>query len=235
MSCVLVEMRRQNRSCDQCRKAKRACDLAPLQDTKGKKSSSGDGNNASFAKSHYATHPALTAAELESSALCIGLETELDITRLVDHLLQIVSKDRGVRLYTGVVKFIRRDSSTIVSDLAKTSEDPATPDVPSMSSDMIERAMLPGPWTMILTKAFTKVSVLLLNEVEEIVWGSFKTWDHPLIENLVAQYDSCIKSLRYLGGKSDMARAVSAALSSSPRLHSVLTQVTFAEPGMLVM
>ncbi|KAH7133958.1 hypothetical protein EDB81DRAFT_88895 [Dactylonectria macrodidyma] len=158
-----------------------------------------------------------------------------DLLELVDSKGLGLEYSSQVRLNIGVVKFIRRDSSTIVSDLAKASEYPAATDVPGMSPAVVKRAILPEPWTMILIRAFTKAAILLLNEAEEAVWHDPASRESPLVRNLVARCDSCIKSLHYLGRKSDMARAISSVLFSSLRLHLVPSPVTVAEPSILAM
>ncbi|KAH7150155.1 hypothetical protein B0J13DRAFT_673883 [Dactylonectria estremocensis] len=158
-----------------------------------------------------------------------------DLLELVDSKGLGLEYSSQVRVNIGVVEFIRRDSSTIVSDLAKASEYPADTNVSGMSPAVVKRAILPEPWTMILIRAFTKVAMLLLNEVEEAVWHDPASRERPFIRNLVARCESCIKSLHYLGRKSDMARVISAVLFSSVRMHLVPTSVTVTDPSILVM
>lgn len=79
-----VEMRRQNRSCDQCRKAKRACDLYlrdPQHNAKRPNSGAGRVGNASLTESYLSKrlrYPPLLVHYL----LAVARERELtDVTR----------------------------------------------------------------------------------------------------------------------------------------------------------
>ncbi|KAH8721644.1 hypothetical protein BGZ61DRAFT_348172 [Ilyonectria robusta] len=142
-----------------------------------------------------------------------------DLIELVDEKGLGLEYPSQVRVRLGVVRCLRADSTTIISDLAQASECPPATDVPALNFDLVKRAILPEPWTMILIRAFTKVATIQLAEMEEASWNSPASLKTPSFVDLTRRCENCIKALYHLGSKSDMARAIGAVLLSALRPH----------------
>ncbi|RTE76804.1 hypothetical protein BHE90_008728 [Fusarium euwallaceae] len=143
-----------------------------------------------------------------------------DLIELVDENKLGLDYSTQVRQSTNVVTSLRRDSASILSDLARVSTCPRAGDVPGTGvSDLhfavVEGSILTEPWTMILIRAFTKAAILLLTEVEENVRHDPGALEAAGLMNLVRRCEDCTKALWCLGKKSDMARNIASILSSA--------------------
>ncbi|KAH7013938.1 hypothetical protein EDB80DRAFT_382342 [Ilyonectria destructans] len=142
-----------------------------------------------------------------------------DLIELVDEKGLGLEYSSQVRVRIGVVRCLRENSTIIISDLAQASECPPATDVPALNFDLVKRAILPEPWTMILIRAFTKVATIQLAEMEEATWNSPASLKTPSFVDLTRRCENCIKALYHLGRKSDMARALGAVLLAALRPH----------------
>jgi hypothetical protein len=113
---------------------------------------------------------------------------------------------------------IRESSVRELSDLASVATPPeetnTPPQLPEFHHAVNEGTILTEPWTMILIRAFSKASVILLGEADESLRYARRTLGHSEdFTDSMERAEECIKVLWLLGKKSDMARKIAEVLS----------------------
>ncbi|RYC78550.1 hypothetical protein BFJ63_vAg18577 [Fusarium oxysporum f. sp. narcissi] len=161
---------------------------------------------------------------------CISAHWHLAAIMLTDLIEYIDENDLGEtsdarsRISSKMVSRIREASARELSDLARVATPPdeeaghlAAPQQPDFHHAVNEGTFLTEPWTMILIKAFTKASLMLLGEADDFLrYGQIKLGhDTQVIKESLERGEECISVLWYLGKKSDMAREVAEILSST--------------------
>lgn len=162
---------------------------------------------------------------------CISSHWHLAALMVVE-LIELVDEDdfgleneKLVRMKTGSLSRMKETSLRELSDLAHMSLPPSETDRPplSMLGDpslqpemhhaISEATILSEPWTVILIRAFSKVAAALLKEVD----NSRRFSVPPMFgeEEDLRRAEDCIKTLFYLGKKSDMARRVADVLQEA--------------------
>lgn len=158
---------------------------------------------------------------------CISIPWHLGSLLLAD-LIDFVDENRlgcdghrAKRLHVGLVTKIRRASSIELAELAAV----ITPQAPeTMSSKQLPdfhfavngSPVLTEPWTVLLIRAFTIASVLHIRETEELQkrqWFDMDYSNEP-VQVSTARAESCIKALRFLGSKSQMAETIAMVVSN---------------------
>lgn len=78
-----------------------------------------------------------------------------------------------------------------------------------------ESPILTEPWTVLLIRAFTNASVFHMSEMEELRNHQSFDMDHDskALQVSTARVECCVRALRFLGNKSQMAEALAIVLS----------------------
>ncbi|KAG2416252.1 hypothetical protein HFD88_007445 [Aspergillus terreus] len=116
---------------------------------------------------------------------------------------------------------IRKHSARELSDLARVATPPdgdinlGVPQMPDFHHAVNEGTLLTEPWTMLLIRAFTTASTVLLGEADETLRYDESTLGHNShdFERTMERAEDCVKGLWLLGKKSDMARMIADTLS----------------------
>ncbi|KAG7137916.1 Regulatory protein alcR like [Verticillium longisporum] len=93
------------------------------------------------------------------------------------------------------------------------------PHLPGFHHAVNEGTVLAEPWTIILIRAFSRAAVLIMEEADNYRrYGLVRSWGGPhegWNSLSLERADDCIRTLFYLGKKSDMARRVADILSDA--------------------
>lgn len=117
---------------------------------------------------------------------------------------------------------IRKHSARELSDLARVATPPdknvdlGVPQMPDFHHAVNEGTLLTEPWTMLLIRAFTAASTVLLGKADETLHYSGSILGHTTsheFEHHMERAEDCVKGLWLLGKKSDMARMIAETLS----------------------
>lgn len=141
-----------------------------------------------------------------------------DLIEFVDEHGIGVDVDVQSRASSRMASRIRESSVRELSDLASVATPPeetnTPPQLPEFHHAVNEGTILTEPWTMILIRAFSKASVILLGEADESLRYARRTLGHSEdFTDSLERAEECIKALWLLGKKSDMARKIAEVLS----------------------
>ncbi|KAK7417607.1 hypothetical protein QQX98_004428 [Neonectria punicea] len=165
---------------------------------------------------------------IQSWFVCISAHWHLAALMLADLVEFVDESSLGIeamvqsRVNSKMACRIRETSVRELSDLASVatppSEEPgnfAAPQLPDFHHAVNEGTILTEPWTMILIRAFSKASVILLGEADESLRYGRATLGHNNedFKESLGRAEECIKGLWLLGKKSDMARKIAEVLS----------------------
>lgn len=162
---------------------------------------------------------------------CISAHWHLAVLLLIE-LIEVVDEDdqgtaegKQMRASRRTLGRMREVSLRELSDLGRMSLPPSETNRPplSMLGDsgmqpeihhaISEATILSEPWTIILIRAFSRVAAMLMKEVNDARnFGTVPVFNES--EGL-RRAEDCIKTLFYLGRKSDMARRVADKLSDA--------------------
>ncbi|KAH8656376.1 hypothetical protein BGZ61DRAFT_570379 [Ilyonectria robusta] len=171
---------------------------------------------------------------IQSWFVCISAHWHLaalmlaDIVEFVDKNGLGVNIEARCRANSKMACRIRETSVRELSDLASVATPPAEeassamPQLQDFHHAVNEGTILTEPWTMILIRAFSKASVILLGEADESLRYGRGTLGHNSedFKDSLERAEECIKGLWLLGKKSDMARKIAEVLSvASDRLR----------------
>ncbi|KAH6678870.1 hypothetical protein F5X68DRAFT_245296 [Plectosphaerella plurivora] len=163
---------------------------------------------------------------IQSWFFCISAHWHLAALMLADLIERVDDEGLGIwsdsqeRVRTRMAAVMRNTSVQELANLARVSMPPAgsfaDPQLSAFHHAVNEGAVLTEPWTIILIRAFSKAAVLILEEADhhrqlatpqgggaDELWGALR------------RADDCIKTLFYLGRKSDMARQVADVLAGA--------------------
>lgn len=143
-----------------------------------------------------------------------------DLVEFVDENAIGAEKAACGRHASQTTKRIRKHSANMLSDLARVATPPAgdvnlgAPQMPDFHHAVNEGTLLTEPWTLILIRAFTKASMVFLNDAEDSIRHATSVLGHNSydFEWISKQAEDCIKGLWLLGKKSDMARSIAEIL-----------------------
>ncbi|KAF5976137.1 hypothetical protein FBULB1_7075 [Fusarium bulbicola] len=154
--------------------------------------------------------------------ICISAHWHLAVLMLADVIEFIDDNDMGLedaknkRLATGMVARMRENSILELAGLGNVATIPsyvdAPPESPEFHPALNDGTILTEPWTMILIRAFSKASVLSLEEAENMRDARGTSTFIIGFKNKLQEAESCIKALCLLGKKSDMAGDLAEAL-----------------------
>ncbi|KAH8714590.1 hypothetical protein BGZ61DRAFT_493008 [Ilyonectria robusta] len=160
--------------------------------------------------------------------VCISAHWHLAALMLADLVEFVDENNLGVevavrsRVNSKMASRIRETSVRELSDLASVATPPteepgnhAAPQLPDFHHAVNEGTILTEPWTMILIRAFSKASVILLGEADESLRYGRATLGHNNedFKKSLERAEECVKALWLLGKKSDMARKIAEVLS----------------------
>ncbi|KAH7120251.1 hypothetical protein B0J13DRAFT_161653 [Dactylonectria estremocensis] len=160
--------------------------------------------------------------------VCISAHWHLAAMMLADMVEFVDENNLGVgvtarsRVSSKMASRIRETSVRELSDLASVAtpselvEVPG-PQLPDFHHAVNEGTILTEPWTMILIRAFSKASVILLGEADESLRYGRATLGHDGddFRESLERADECVKALWLLGKKSDMARRIAEVLAAA--------------------
>ncbi|KAF4342857.1 hypothetical protein FBEOM_3203 [Fusarium beomiforme] len=154
--------------------------------------------------------------------ICISAHWHLAVLMLADVIEFIDDNDLGLdhakdeRVATEMVARLRENSTWELSGLGNVATLPSYLDVPPESPEfhhaLNDGTILTEPWTMILIRAFSKASVLFLEEAENMRDARGTSTFVVGFKEKLQEAENCIKILWLLGKKSDMARGLAEAL-----------------------
>ncbi|KAF7552925.1 hypothetical protein G7Z17_g3990 [Cylindrodendrum hubeiense] len=165
---------------------------------------------------------------IQSWFVCISAHWHLAALMLADLVEFVDGNNLGTgtvvrsRVNSKMASRIRESSVRELSDLASVATPPNEesgnipgPQLPDFHHAVNEGTILTEPWTMILIRAFSKASVILLGEADESLRYGRATLGHNNEEfrESLERAEECIKGLWLLGKKSDMARKIAEVLS----------------------
>lgn len=175
-----------------------------------------------FIASHEALPP-----RLQSWYVVLTGHWHLAIFLLADLIEMIASQSRGLKSYRQLrqsIKLflqIRKQRAFEIAEIAEVSS-PNTDSCfyrPSVFHDHLNQgALLTEPWSDILIRSFGKACFLFPDWLQPS-HNQTPKYDKSLSESIYASCTSCIKALRELCRKSDMARFV--ATTFAPRLQEL--------------
>ncbi|CRK22381.1 hypothetical protein BN1708_013416, partial [Verticillium longisporum] len=157
---------------------------------------------------------------------CISAHWHLAVLMFADLVEQIDDEGLGLpsagrrRAAARMVAAMRETSVRELADLAGVATPRAAgtePHLPGFHHAVNEGTVLAEPWTIILIRAFSRAAVLIMEEADSYRrYGLVRTWGGPHEGwNSLKRADDCIRTLFYLGKKSDMARRVADILSDA--------------------
>ncbi|KAH7367565.1 hypothetical protein B0T11DRAFT_223215 [Plectosphaerella cucumerina] len=162
---------------------------------------------------------------IQSWFFCISAHWHLAALMLADLIERVDDEGLGVwsdgqeRRRTGMAAVIRNTSVTELADLAKVSMPPvgsfADPQLSGFHHAVNEGAVLTEPWTVILIRAFSKATVLIFEDADRLRRSTTPQGGADELWATLGRADDCIKTLFYLGRKSDMARQVADVLAAA--------------------
>lgn len=163
---------------------------------------------------------------IQSWFVCISAHWHLAVLMfadLVDFMAQescgdSASTQKGL---TNMASRVRDASTRELSDLARVATPPdedsfltKSTELPSFHHAVNEGTILTEPWTIILIRAFSKAAILLMAEVEKLKEAELLKTDYTneRFTDTLQHAESCVRSLWFLGKKSDMSRKVALVL-----------------------
>ncbi|EGY22503.1 regulatory protein alcR [Verticillium dahliae VdLs.17] len=163
---------------------------------------------------------------IRSWFFCISAHWHLAVLMFADLVEQIDDEGLGLpsagrrRAAARMVAAMRETSVRELAELAGVATPRAAgtePHLPGFHHAVNEGTVLAEPWTIILIRAFSRAAVLIMEEADSYRrYGLVRTWGGPHEGwNSLERADDCIRTLFYLGKKSDMARRVADILSDA--------------------
>ncbi|RBQ76051.1 hypothetical protein FVER53590_12458 [Fusarium verticillioides] len=154
--------------------------------------------------------------------ICISAHWHLAVLMLADIIEFIDDSDLGLdeakheRMATGMVARLRENSTLELASLGNVATIPSyldvAPESPEFHPSLNDGTILTEPWTMILIRAFSKASVFILEEAENMRDARGTSTFVVGFKQKLQEAENCIKVLWLLGKKSDMALALAEAL-----------------------
>jgi len=149
-----------------------------------------------------------------------------DLIESIDTQAHGVSHRRDLRHSIQLLLQIRKQSAFEIAQIAEVSS-PNTESsfyrTSAFHEHLNQGALLTEPWTDILIRSFGKACCLFLDWMQSCQVGSPAQQQQISGKRLYANCASCIKGLRELGRKSDMARLV--AMTFAPRLQQLQARI----------
>ncbi|KAI1857466.1 hypothetical protein JX265_011201 [Neoarthrinium moseri] len=174
---------------------------------------------------------------IQSWFVCIAAHWHLASLMLAD-LIDLVDKhDLGLKDDTQkrrrgrVIAKLQETSVKELSDLARVATPPSDddngglsvePQLPGLHPSVNEGTILTEPWTVILIRAFSRATVLLLSEAEEYRQFALAAICSNELSETIRRGELCVKALWFLGKKSDMARRVAHILTRELAAYQTL-------------
>ncbi|CRK10888.1 hypothetical protein BN1723_009206 [Verticillium longisporum] len=165
---------------------------------------------------------------IRSWFFCISAHWHLAVLMFADLVEQIDDEGLGLpsagrrRAAARMVAAMRETSVRELADLASVATPRAAgtePHLPGFHHAVNEGTVLAEPWTIILIRAFSRAAVLIMEEADNYRrYGLVRSWGGPhegWNSLSLERADDCIRTLFYLGKKSDMARRVADILSDA--------------------
>ncbi|KAF5590117.1 uncharacterized protein FSUBG_10955 [Fusarium subglutinans] len=139
-----------------------------------------------------------------------------DVIEFIDDNDLGLEDAKNKRLAAGMVARMRENSTLELAGLGNVATIPsyvdAPPESPEFHPALNDGTILTEPWTMILIRAFSKASILSLEEAENMRDARGTSTFVVGFKNKLQEAESCIKALCLLGKKSDMAGDLAEAL-----------------------
>ncbi|KAM0269049.1 hypothetical protein ACHAQH_009838 [Verticillium albo-atrum] len=163
---------------------------------------------------------------IRSWFFCISAHWHLAVLMLADLVEQIDDEGlslpcAGRRRAAGKMAAAMREASVRepagLSRVATPRAARTEPHLPGFHHAVNEGTVLTEPWTIILIRAFSRAAVLFMEEADNYRrYGLTRSWGGVHDGwNSLERADDCVRTLFYLGKKSDMARRVADILSGA--------------------